>query len=286
MKARTGLRADRIVPPQGAVARLVGLASAAMVFLAVLALAMAMAMLKLGAAWQTELADTVTLTVPADEPAELLDAALHVLETTPGVASTRVLPDEDLRALLAPWFGRDLPLDALPLPRMVAVTADGLDTRNLSLRLAAEAPGVRLDDHDLWRAPLAAARARMRVLAAAGTALIFATLAAVTALAAQASVAANGRVIAVLRLVGARDGWIARGFVRRITLRALVGGITGAALAMGALAAFPATGPAGLPGLRPTGSGWLPLALTPGLAAGVALVTTRLTVRALLKGSP
>ena len=53
--------------------------------------------------------------------------------------------------------------------------------------------------------------------------LIGATMAAMITLAANASLAANAQVIRVLRLVGARDSYIARAFVRRFTLRALAG---------------------------------------------------------------
>jgi cell division transport system permease protein len=54
-------------------------------------------------------------------------------------------------------------------------------------------------------------------------------MAAMITLAANAALAANAQVIGVLRLVGARDTYIARAFVRRFTLRALTGAAAGAA---------------------------------------------------------
>ncbi len=283
---RPALRADRIVPPSGATAWLVGFGAAAMAFLAVLALALAGAAVRLGAAWELELARTATLSLPGDLPAleAATEAALRVLETTPGVRTARLVPEEEMRALLAPWVGRDLPETGVPLPRMIAVESRDLDVAGLRLRLSAEVPQARLDDHDLWRAPLAAAQTRLRVTAIAGMALIFATLAAITGLAARASVAANAQVIEVLRLVGARDRWIARGFVRRITLRALGGGTAGTLAACAVLAVFPDTGAAGLPGLRPTGAAWAVAALVPAFAALVAFAATHLTVLRMLKG--
>jgi hypothetical protein len=51
--------------------------------------------------------------------------------------------------------------------------------------------------------------------------LIAGAMAALITLAAQAALSANAPVIRVLRLVGARDAYIARAFVRRFTVRAL-----------------------------------------------------------------
>ena len=53
--------------------------------------------------------------------------------------------------------------------------------------------------------------------------LIGATMAAMITLAARAALATNAEVIRVLRLVGAKDSYIARAFVRRFTLRTLPG---------------------------------------------------------------
>ena len=49
------------------------------------------------------------------------EAVLDLLATTPGIASARALTDEEQRALLEPWFGPDLPIDALPIPRLIEV---------------------------------------------------------------------------------------------------------------------------------------------------------------------
>ena len=90
-----------------------------------------------------------------------------------------------------------------------------MTTEGLRLRLAAEAPGAVLDDHTRWRRPLVRAAERLRMLGWASILLIAATTAAMITLAANAALAANAQVIGVLRLVGARDAYIARAFERR-----------------------------------------------------------------------
>ncbi len=272
---------DRVVPPSGPTAWLTTLTSAAMAFLAVFALALALASGRLADRWSEGLADSATIRIsaPADQMALQTQTVLDLLATTPGVGSARALTDEEQRALLEPWFGPDLPLDALPIPRLIDLTETGAgyDGEGLRQRLAAEAPGAVLDDHTRWRKPLAVAAERLRFFGLISVLLILGTMGAMITLAANAALATNAQVIRVLRLIGARDAFIARAFVRRFTLRALTGAAIGTALGMAAIAALPSANAAGgfLTGLGFQGAGWLwPLGLPP-LAAVVAFVATR-----------
>nr|WP_206761011.1 cell division protein FtsX [Tabrizicola soli] len=271
----------QVVPPSGPTGWLTTFTAGAMAFLCVFALALSLASGRLADRWSEALARTATirLSAPVEQVQIQTDAILAVLATTPGVASFRALDEAETRALLEPWFGPDLPVEALPIPRLVElVEADpGYDAQGLRQRLAAEAPGATLDDHTRWRRPLAEAAARLRLLGVLSIALIGAAMAAMITLAARAALATNAGVIRVLRLVGAKDSYIARAFVRRFTLRALGGAGVGAAAGMAGVAALPATDAAGgfLTGLGFTGTGWLwPLALPP-LAALVAFLATR-----------
>ena len=104
-------------------------------------------------------------------------------------------------------------------------------------------------------------------------------------LAANASLSANSQVIRVLRLVGAKDSYIVRAFVRRFTLRALGGACIGALAGLVGVALLPAADTAGgfLTGLGFQGAGWLwPLTLPP-LAAAIAFAATRAAAFAKLK---
>ena len=139
-------RADRVVPPSGHTATLTSLTAAAMAFLAVFALALSLATGRLADRWTDALANTATVRISA--PLDQLDVqtrkVLEVLATTPGVASARALTPDEIRALLEPWIGPDLPVDSLPIPQLVEITETdaGFDADGLRLRLAAEAPGA------------------------------------------------------------------------------------------------------------------------------------------------
>ena len=274
-------QADRAVPPTGYTVRLTVFAAGAMAFRAVFALALSLATGRLADRWAAELARTSTLRIsaPADQMDAQTAAALRLLLTTPGVAEARALSLEDRRDLLEPWFGPDLPVESLPIPQLIEIVegGDGYDPAGLRARLLAEVPGAVLDDHTRWREPLVAAASRLRLLGWVSILLIVAAVAAMITLAAQAALAANAQVIRVLRLVGARDVYIARAFVRRFTLRALTGAAIGTLAGMVAILLLPGTDVAGgfLTGLGFQGWGWLLPLLLPVVAAAVAWAATR-----------
>lgn len=282
-------QAERAVPPTGFTARLTVFAAAVMAFLAVFALALSVASSGLAERWSQELAQSATLRIsaPIGQMQAQTDAALRVLETTPGVASARVLSDDEQRKLLEPWFGPDIPLESLPIPQLIEIveTEDGLDAEALRTRLVGEAPGAVLDDHSRWRKPLAAAAGRLSLLGWLSIGLIFLVMGAMITLAANAALAANAKVISVMRLVGAKDSYIANAFVRRFTLRALAGAALGTVLGLVAVLLLPTAGEdaAFLSGLGFHGVSWLWLPVIPVVAGLVAFVATRAAARRTLK---
>lgn len=285
---RGDTEAARVVPRAGFTVWLTLFSAGAMAFLAVFALALSLAAGRLADRWGSELAQGATLriTAPADQLEAQTAAALKLLSSTRGVAAARALTDDEQAALLAPWFGTDLPLGDLPVPRLIEISenGDGFDAEGLRLRLAAELPGAMLDDHARWRAPLERGARGLRRLGTLALLLIAITTGAIVTLAAQAALAANEQVITVLRLVGATDRYISRAFERRFTLRALGGAAAGTALALLAILALPrAEGMDGLlTGLAFQGGQWLlPLLIAP-LAALVAWGATTIAARRML----
>ena len=277
----TDRQADSVVPPSGHTAWLTTFTSGAMTFLAVFALALSLASARMADRWESALARTATIRIsaPPDQVEIQTTAVLDLLATTPGIAAARQIDRAESIALLEPWFGPDLPVDALPLPRLVEITetAEGYDATGLRQRLAAEAPGAILDDHTRWRRPLVLAAERLNLLGLASIGLIAAAMGAMIILAANAALAANAQVIKVLRLVGARDAYIVRAFTRRFTLRAFTGALAGAAAGTLGIALLPSADAAGgfLTGLGFQGAGWLLPLLLPPAAAVVAFFATR-----------
>jgi len=285
-------QADRVVPQTGFTAQLTLFVAAVMTFLAVFALALSLATGRLADRWGTELARSSTLRISAPEGQieAQTAAALRVLETTEGVATARALTTAEQQALLAPWFGPDVPVDSLPIPQLIEIVeqGEGYDPAGLRLRLQAEVPGAVLDDHTRWRQPMVRAANRLGWLGLLSILLIGAAMAAMITLAAQAALAANTQVIQVLRLVGARDVYITRAFVRRFTLRALAGGVIGMVLGLAAIMALPAAQDEGgfLTGLGFQGLHWLWPLVLPLAAAIVAFWSTRGAAIRVLRAMP
>jgi cell division transport system permease protein len=285
-------QADRTVPPSGFTANLTLFSSAAMAFLCVFALALSLATGRLAARWGDELArnSTLRISAPSDQIEAQTQAALRVLETTPGIISARALTTDEQRALLEPWFGPDLPLDNLPIPQLIEISEDsaGYDAAGLRLRLSAEVPGAVLDDHTRWRKPLVRAAGRLRLLGWISILLIGGALAAMITLAANAALSANSRVIAVLRQVGATDRYIAQAFIRRFTLRGLTGAFAGTVLGVLAVFLLPSAqaDDGFLTGLGFQGTHWLMPLFIPLLAAVVAFVATRTAAQKTLRELP
>lgn len=281
---------DLVVPPKGHGVWLVSLTSAAMAFLAVFVLALSVSSARLAQSWAQALSQTATirLSAPPEELAEQTAIVLELLRTTPGIASAREMTTDEQAALLEVWLGPDLPLDSLPLPRLIEVTETeaGPDRQGLRLRLAAEAPGAVYDDHTRWRAPLVEGAKRMQMLATFSLVLIAGVVAAIVTLAASAALASNAQVIRVLRLVGAQDRFIARAFVRRLTRRAAIGAALGTSAAVLLLLLLPEGDPETgiLGGLGFSGVSWvLPLLLPIGMTV-IAFAATSATAFRVLRG--
>ncbi len=276
---------DQIVPPKGNAAWLTGFAAAAMTFIAVFALSLSLAVGRLADYWSLDLARSATVQIVADD-ADLeaqTEATLRVLRTSDGVTSAEIIDRETQLALLEPWLGDNIPTDTLPVPRLIDVRfqGNGPDMASIKLRLQAEAPGAILDDHSTWRAPILQASNRLRLMVTISLALTALITIVIVVLSAHNALASNRGIITTLRLLGARDAYIAKAFVRRITMRATLGAMLGMVLAMIAIATFPSPAQDSglLAGLTLSGADWVYPFFVPLLVAASAFIASRLAAR-------
>jgi cell division transport system permease protein len=259
-----------------------------MVFLAALALAGSMAVDNLLAHWRGAIEAAFTVQLPPIEgesvvaTGERRSHALATLAATPGVKSAILLSDTDKARLLEPWLGAEATGLNLPLPDVIAVATDAdssVDVAALAGRLQAASPGASIDDHGRWRDAMAKA-AEAANLVLLGLLLLIGLAASLTVVfVARAGLAAHRRVIEILHLVGAHDGYIARQFQRHAFSRGLIGGILGTSIAAGIFVAAEHW----LPGLESQALAlrplqWLMVALLPLAGALLAMATARYTV--------
>ncbi len=286
------LRGGRDVPLGGdASSRFLPWITGLMVYLAVVALAATMVLADAAEAWRHDLAGTLTVQIMPDAgPATpSLDArtraATELLLATPGIARARVLTDDQIAALLAPWLGPEVMAAGLALPRLidVALAADaGIDTKALAERLQAAVPGASLDDHAVWLDRLLTLIGAIEAVSVVALALIGLAGITIVVFTTRSGLAIHEDVIAVLHMIGARDSYIARQFQSHVLGLALKGGLVAFGFAAATFAALGAMtagmGESLIPELALSLRQWLALGALPLIAAAIGTATARLTV--------
>ncbi len=271
--------AAKVVPPSGASGWLVAAVSAVMTIFAVIALIFSFTADRIAQGWNEELARTATLriSVPDEQIDVQTEAALRVLQTTPGIVSAEVMKEEDQVALLEPWMNSTLDLTDVRLPRLIAVTetVDGPDTEGLRLRLAGEAPGAVYDSHGRWREPIGQAANGLARAGFGALVLSLVTLCAIIVFTAQSAIRMNAGAIETLRLIGAKDRFITRAFVRRITIFAFIGAVVGLVAALFVAALINQGFAERVAALRPNGLQWVLVFAMPLLVAVFAFLSAR-----------
>ena len=264
---------------------------AALCFLAALAALSAKSTYGAARALTAEVEGELTVTLQ-DVDRRAAEDARKLIEKTDGVTSAHLLTKEEIDELLEPNFGnRGLP-DSLPLPQLIAVTADSQvpDMGPALQRVLSEAGyDSAVDEHADWAGDVRRVLAITRLIALTAVALLASTAVAVIAFATHAALLARRDIVDVLHLSGARDRFIASLFERRFWVLGLRAGSVGALLALGAAAAaiFAAKAHGGHAGLLPELSldylDMVVLVLTPVIAGLAARIAARVTVIRALK---
>ena len=290
----TPKRPGRILPrDKGAVS--LDLVIGVMAFLASLALGGVMIAERAAATWQGGLTGRLSVQVlpqgGAPPDAEVA-AALELLRATPGVVYAGALSDAENLALIEPWLGDDLLIEALPFPRMIDVElAPGavIDVAALQERLQQVAPRSVLDDHTRWVGRLQGTANTVLFGALAILTLIAVATSASVAFATRAGLAAHREMVELLHLMGAKDRFIARAFEWHYFTGALAAASAGALLAGGAFLAAGGLDEFGLSSvsfLPPLGLQIEELAWLLAVPAGAAIIswaTARLSVLSALR---
>ncbi len=260
-----------------------------MVYLAALALAGTLATERMTQAWHLELADNLTVQIPAPAEAALrgvrLEKALGVLTDTPGVRGARVIDDDEMARLLEPWLGPGGLALGLPIPDLISVALKpraAVDVEALRQRLGADVPGAFVDDHREWLESIERFARVVNIVAVLIVALVSLAAIAAVVFVTRTGLAIHRRIIDLLHLVGAQDDYIARQFQAQALRLALLGGMAGMACALVTILAVTMAPRHIDQGFFPTLSlgapQWLVLAMLPLAAASIAMLTARVTV--------
>lgn len=227
-----------IVPAGSVTGRSLTLVITIMCFLACLTAGAVYMMNQSASAWLRDIASEVTIQIEAKEGNDVDKVTAEVtrfVARQPGIATAKALSVADSMQLLEPWLGQTDALNALPIPRLIAVELDRGSPPNLELLrtvLSEQFKGVSLDDHRRWQQQI---RTITRSFALGGLAILLLVGAATTAIivsATKSAMASNREIVEVLHFVGATDRFIAREFERHFLRLGVRAGIVGAIWAM------------------------------------------------------
>lgn len=263
---------------------------AIMVALTVIATGAGLSLRNAASVARATLAGGITVQIVEADPvarARQAAAAVARLRTMPGLVNARLVPREEVDALVAPWLGSAAPDSApIPVPALIDAQMQGPVSVRALARIEASlrpvAPAARIDAQSSWLAPVFDAIQSLQWLALALVGLLGAAMSAAVLLAARNALAANRGTIEIVHLLGGTDRQIARVFQRAIGLDALGGGVVG--LAAGGFAIlllgerFAALGAGLVDGGALGWADWLVLGLVPLAAVALAMLTARLTV--------
>jgi cell division transport system permease protein len=185
------------------------------------------------------LSGRLTVQVPAGASAARMETILAVLRQTPGIGSVHLLTPSETGRLLEPWLGSPVPLEELPVPRLIDVGLDpaaAIDMAKLRTQLASIVPEIRLDDYSPVTGGLRARARPVQALLGAAIAGALLLVAVLAVFATDAAVAARRSDIELLHLIGADDRQIAWPYAGRSLIYGLIGGGIAAAAILATVA--------------------------------------------------
>lgn len=238
---------------------------------------------------------TFTLEIPiANQTSEhlqnLTQKVLAALHEFPHLEDVKIIQKEYLLSLLEPWIGNSQDLQDLSLPIFIDVTFDQnhpVDIKALIYRLRQIAAGIRIEPHSRWQTLIHNTHQAIQIVAIGLLSFILIILMMIISLLTKTSLMAYRDIIENLRLMGAKNSFIAGQFQTQAFKGCLQGGFMG--LALGLILVYVLNN---LPSLLGHPIGVTPImtlsnlglfSLLPLLIAMISIVVARITVMRLLR---
>jgi len=243
---------------------------------------------------RADLSDAVTVQIIEANPqtrAERAQAAAAALASQPLVTSLRVVPDEELTALLEPWLGASAGSQDVPIPALIDVE---LNTRATAAQLAdlqsaldRAVPGTKIDAQSSWLRPVYSALSALQWLALVLIALVAVATAGAVWLAARSAFANHRETVEIIHLLGGTDQQITSVFQRTVTIEAGFGALLGTTLGGATVLLigqqFAALDSGMIGGATLGLNGWLIIAAIPLAGVLLAMLTARITISLALR---
>jgi cell division transport system permease protein len=218
-------------------------------------------------------------------------AVVEALQDMELVRAVRLVPHDEIAALLEPWLGEGARSGDVPIPVLVDVElvrrAVPGEIAALTAALEGTVPGARVDAQSEWLRPVYRALSALQWLALGLIALIALATAAAVWLAARNALGQHRETVEIIHLLGGTDSQITRIFLGTVLREAAFGAAVGTALGLAAIwmlaQQFAAldSGMAGGGALGPFD--WVAIAAVPLAGVLLALATARMTIALALR---
>ncbi len=159
-----------------------------------------------------------------------VEKALSIVRTTPGVKGASVLDENQMSELMAPWVGADIPLDTLPLPKLIDVEIDADHPpflQQLKMDLDTLVPSATMDSQRIWLADLLKLSHRIFQIVMTLLVLLAGTIIFSVAYTTRASLNIHESVIKLVHMMGAKDVYITTKYALYNFKRSFIGSMLG-----------------------------------------------------------
>ena len=267
---------------------------AILIALVVIAAAGGLALRSLADNARADLSDAVTVQIIEADPqtrSERAQAAAAALASQPLVTSLRVVPEDELTALLEPWLGTSAGSENVPIPALIDVelntAASPQQLAGLQEALDRAVPGTKVDAQSTWLQPVYSALGALQWLALALITLVAFVTAGAVWLAARSAFANHKDTVEIIHLLGGTDGQITQVFQRTVMLEAGFGALLGTALGVATVwllgQQFAALDSGMIGGATLGLNEWLLIAAIPLAGVLLAMLTARITISLALR---
>ena len=234
LPTRFQTKSAQIVPSASIAGNALTVVIAIMSFLACLTLGAVYMVNQSANAWVNDIASEITVELDPVNSADIekkMTLVALFLAKQKGIINVKPLTAEDSAKLLEPWLGQTTALQALPIPRLIAVEIDRSNPPDIQLiktALSENFEGVALDDHRRWQAEIRTLTRSAALVGLAVLSLVAAATIAVIVSATRSAMASNRDIIEVLHFVGANERFISREFERHFLGLGVRAGLVGA----------------------------------------------------------